>query len=203
MFFEFLQSAVSATNWSHFQERLSDFCADVRTSLNIQEFNSSSSPSPPADLNLNDASAVQRSFRRNRRQTIRAIHGEKRTPLPFQDDDVFDYFSTVWTSKSHEEDLFSDVKKHQPLAMNKFSYIEVRKALYSSENTPPGKDKISYNNLKEVDPDALLTTSIINTCLKYSKIPDAWRQNLTVLIPKKELPSSPSQMRPITLLPTL
>lgn len=203
VFWEFHQAAVSNANWTRFQEKLSDFCADVRTSLNISDFNPSSSPSQPSDLNLNDASAVQRSFRRNRRQTIRAINGEKRMPLPFQDNEVFNYFSDVWAPKSYDEDLFSDVTKHPPLAMNKFSYIEVRKALYSSENTSPGKDKISYNHLKEVDPDALLTTSILNICLKYSKIPDVWRKNLTVLIPKKELPTSPSHMRPITLLPTL
>lgn len=203
IFHDFFTCAPTDPNWARFQEKLVEFTMDIRSTLNIKEYNSSSSSSQPGQLNLGDASAVQRAFRRNRRQTMRVINKEKRTPLNFPDEDVFTYFSDIWNQKPHDDTLLSEIKKHRPLPMHNFSYLEVKKILYSCENTSPGRDKVTYENLKQIDPEALILTCILNVCMKFSRIPDVWRDNLTVLIPKKEDPRSPAQTRPITLLPTM
>lgn len=83
-----------------------------------------------------------------------------------------------------------------------FTRKEVQMKLASAENTSPGPDGITYANWRSVDPEAVVLTLIINIYIKYRKIPEGWKNTMTVLIPKKERINEIGDVRPITLMNT-
>jgi len=80
---------------------------------------------------------------------------------------------------------------------------EVGKRLHRANNTAPGADRLEYRHLRALDPEATLITAILNGCLRFRRVPAAWRTGSTILLHKKGDPADPGNFRPITLLPTL
>lgn len=81
---------------------------------------------------------------------------------------------------------------------------EVQRCIETLPNNKAcGSDEIS-NELMKLLPESAVSalTIAMNSFLKdpFGEIPDAWRRNLVVLLPKEAVPSDPLKYRPITLL---
>lgn len=73
----------------------------------------------------------------------------------------------------------------------------------NAENTAPGEDRLTYKHIRATDPEAKLTTALMNLIRKAGRIPQAWRRSQTVLIYKKGELDNIKNWRPIALGPTL
>ena len=105
---------------------------------------------------------------------------------------------------SPDLDLFKELKQAEaPVDLSHFSPEEVWAKLSKAENTAPGPDCITFNHWKRADPDAKALSSIFNLCIKYEKIPAAWKESRTVFIPKNGGGPAPKDWRPISLCSTV
>lgn len=193
----------SNARWSDFEELVTSVCQEINQRYKVKPFGLTPASRTLSEINLDNPSEVQRAYRRNRRSTMRTLNGQRRGHFPFSTDQVKDFFSTIWAPRPFDKSIFDEVKKTKELPLAPVSHAEIKKILASSENTAPGRDRVTYSHLKEVDGDGLLTAAIVNICLKYRRVPSAWKQTVTVLIPKVSNPSDLSEMRPISLLCTL
>lgn len=78
---------------------------------------------------------------------------------------------------------------------------EVRRALHElNSKSAPGPDGITNRTLRNLDDHSIAyLTEVINEAWKEGKVPEAWKQALTVLIPKPGKSSSLDNLRPISL----
>ena len=74
---------------------------------------------------------------------------------------------------------------------------EIYAALRKTKLVAAGLDKISHDDLRKLDPRALLAH--FNLWLYVGYQPAGYRRSRTVLIPKVPLPSEPGQFRPIAI----
>lgn len=65
--------------------------------------------------------------------------------------------------------------------------------------TSPGPDFITYNHIKQIDPNAIALTPLYNCCLKFQAVPSSWKTTTTILIYKKCSKEDPGNWRPIAL----
>ncbi|GIY90130.1 retrovirus-related Pol polyprotein from type-2 retrotransposable element R2DM [Caerostris extrusa] len=72
-------------------------------------------------------------------------------------------------------------------------------AFTTCENTAPGPDRISYNRWRHLGPRGQLLTRLFNCCIQLQCIPMTWKESCTILLPKTDDRSSPSNWRPIAL----
>ena len=85
-----------------------------------------------------------------------------------------------------------------------FTRAEVAAALDSTRNTAPGRDGILRRFLVWGGEELLgALVRLYNMCLDEGCFPSMWKIASIVPIPKTARPSSPSQLRPISLLPIL
>ena len=70
-------------------------------------------------------------------------------------------------------------------------------------NSAPGKDRVEYRHLRQVDPECKALTCIFNKCLKQKQIPSIWKESTTILIYKKGNSDDASNFRPIALMSCL
>ena len=52
-------------------------------------------------------------------------------------------------------------------------------------NSLPGKDRLEYNHLKQIDPEAKVFQVIYNRCFLANHVPASWKTATTILIHKK------------------
>ena len=84
------------------------------------------------------------------------------------------------------------------------SVAEVVKIVKSLKSNACGIDNISSQFLKiAIDLLAPYITHIINVSFKHNTFPDRWKQAIIKPIPKNDNPSSPTDFRPISLLPAI
>ena len=82
-----------------------------------------------------------------------------------------------------------------------FTKEELNNALNSAGNTAPGKDKIDFNMIKQLPPNAMeYLLTLYNEIWTKGTFPDKWRHAVVVPIPKPgKDPSNPLNYRPISL----
>lgn len=80
---------------------------------------------------------------------------------------------------------------------------EVALLFRRAKRSAPGWDRISYANLKQVDPSFRALTSFFNVCLATERVPEDWKLSQTVLIHKKGNPTDLANWRPISLQITI
>lgn len=91
----------------------------------------------------------------------------------------------------------------EEINLEKFSPGEVWARLSSAENTAPGIDRLTFDHWRLVDQEAHTLSNIFTLCLKYPKIPSAWKLSQTVFIPKKDDCASIKDWCPISLVNTI
>jgi len=154
-------------------------------------------------LDPNDAQGIQTLYRRNRRRAVRLIvSGEGSTcDVPVQG--VDDHFRSVWAPSDCDVSIFQRTDGRDPMPSGPFCSSDVQKRLGKFENTVPGDDGLTYRHWKRLDPACSVLTEVLNTCLKYRRIPPSWKRAVTILIHKKGSRENLSNWRPISLCRTL
>lgn len=66
--------------------------------------------------------------------------------------------------------MYENIRGVAPIRIKPFTKMQVRAKLYSAENTAPGSDGITYENLRQIDTDVVIMTLILNGCIKYGKV---------------------------------
>ncbi|KAL1485934.1 hypothetical protein MTO96_031655 [Rhipicephalus appendiculatus] len=75
--------------------------------------------------------------------------------------------------------------------------------LRKCENTAPGGDRITYRHWQDTDPDAPFLSAAFNMCLRFKRVPPAWKETRTILVHKKGDLSEVTNWRPIALGSTI
>ena len=79
---------------------------------------------------------------------------------------------------------------------------EVRAALRATKaNTASGPDGRKRSDLEALGPEKLRW--LMNAALRLQNLPEEWMRGRTVLLPKVDVPQSPSDFRPLTITPVL
>lgn len=94
--------------------------------------------------------------------------------------------------------------KHPSFKFRTVTESEVKKVVKSIKSNACGVDDISAHYLKlSIDSIAPFVTDIINASFQHRCFPDRWKQAIIKPIPKIDDPTSPSDYRPISLLPAI
>lgn len=187
--------------WDEFEGLVNEIVADAQECAHIKI--TSNKPKTNRTLNPDDPSFVQKSYRRNRKRTLRVITNDNSSSCSVPQEDLI--------KKFFEKDIptvdLSIYSKRAP-CQNKpdtipFTASEVYFKLKACDNTAPGPDRLTYQHWRLFDPDAKALAAVFNICLKARKIPKTWKESCTIFIPKDGDPNDPANWRPIALCPTI
>ena len=147
----------------------------------------------------------------NPRKVLRKINKEENIECPLTKEDMENYFKDIFKKKVlneearpdwwNEESIFKKFSQDSIFMLsNKITKAEVESAFASMSNqTAPGIDGIQYEMWKLIPKYSEVISCILNTWVKYKRIP---RENCLakiILIYKKGDPKSPKSWRPISL----
>nr|XP_054921325.1 uncharacterized protein LOC129382025 [Dermacentor andersoni] len=178
---------ISDAGWEQFTGILDDAIQVVCEAVKLPVASANRKPRRP--LNPENAQQIQTLYRRNRRRAVRLIvEGESQLyPIPL--DELEEHFSEAWGPREADTALLLSKVKRSDMAevsLAQFTDGEVVSRLRKSENTAPGSDRLTYQHWRSTDPEALFLTAVFNVCLKYQRVPAAWKESRTVLIHKGE-----------------
>lgn len=138
------------------------------------------------------------------------IVNRKNNPLPDIDVNVLNASFTNANGGAVSSTSFSTFNTSGPdFLENRFYFrcvtdIDVHKAMLSIKSSAIGLDGVNTKFLKLIFPSILCYfTSIVNTILMASVYPSIWKFSKVIPIPKVKDPKSPSEFRPISILPFL
>lgn len=125
-------------------------------------------------------------------------------------DEINDYFSQIVNQSVTDcSDIVAFYKKNRHSSHKLFSFVlvtthEVAKIIDSVRSNAVGTDSVSISMIKLCLPHILpYITHIINCCLEEGYFPQVWKSAIVKPVPKINNPTSYSDLRPISLLPTL
>lgn len=140
------------------------------------------------------------------------ITGSANPECPLSPEDFADHYGEEWASRPEPEhdnrwDLISSISEFDSgRLMEKLYDIDaLTKVINSRENmSAVGRDGIS-NVVWKTDPliSAKLTSALLVSMFKYSRVPSSWKSSRTVMIFKKGDPTCPSSWCPISISSTL
>ena len=197
-----LRAPVSIDTWDRFEETLQRITSLATELLKLPT--TSNHNRPARQINVQDPQSIQKLYRRNRRRAMRLIlEGESR-PCEIDRITVEDYFTQAWSPTDMDPSFYLENSTiGTPVNLQAFSTAEVLGRLRKCENSSPGDDRLTYHHWRTLDPDAVLITLILNTCLKFKKIPKPWKSTSTILIYKKGDRQDLGNWRPISISRTL
>ena len=157
-----------------------------------------------------EARRLQTFYRLSRKRAMRTIVADNNIQYTGSSADATTYFTETHSEKPIDTDLLIEtLGKYVPSAKPDVDFLEpfadftIAQKLRSMANSAPGKDKLEYNHLKLVDPEAKVLQLIYNRCLLAQRIPASWKEATTILIHKKGPSDDPSNFRPIALMSCL
>lgn len=131
-------------------------------------------------------------------------------PLNISDPDLINrHFMSVSVPRASEMQLSLLDKYESTPEQSKFTFHVVDtsvivRCINSIKSMATGSDGISSNMIKLVSGPLLNhITHIVNSCILSSQFPASWKQAKVIPIPKVANPTEISQLRPISILPTL
>lgn len=141
------------------------------------------------------------------------VHSDVQKPvLDFGKPDEFnDFFVNKVPQAKIDKNFITDhyVNKRFPGFTHEFNFVQISvKKMESILNTiksnARGSDDIDLRMLNIVIPHlSHHLTFIINQCLITGTFPNAWKEANVIPVPKNQNPSSVSEFRPISILPTI
>lgn len=192
---------VSPETWGDFEEIMAKITGRIAEEVKLPTHSSSTAAFVPTPLDVGNHRTIQRLYNRNRRRAIRLIVEGSSQQCPIPAEPIEEHFTSVFTDRSFDRSIFDEVQlpPHPEMDTSPFTPSEVKSRLHRFENSAPGPDRISYRHLKTVDPDCRILTQVLNICLMYGRIPDAWKKSRSILIFKKGDPTDIGNWRPISL----
>lgn len=158
---------------------------------------------PPPVVQLDDSKFMQKLYHRNRRRAIRLITEGESGSCPVELSKVEEFFTERRAPKPMDPTFYPPSEQQVPGPMQPFTAAEVADRLRKFENTAPGDDQLTYRHWRSLDPAGDLMVIVFNICLKYRRIPPAWKTSKTILIYKKGDVTNLSNWRPISILRTI
>ncbi|XP_050420253.1 uncharacterized protein LOC126833140 [Adelges cooleyi] len=198
---EILAAPTTADTWDRFTGLVERITADAKAMAKIPD-------RPPrtnvrARVNVEDAEALQKLYRRNRRKAVRAIVGGDGVRCEIPVEEVEAHFRAVWAGTESDPTIYPSYDDRRPMPTGGFTAVEVEKRLKKFENTAPGDDGLTYRHWRLIDPRCALLTAIFSVCLKHRRVPGQWKSATTVLIHKKGDVGELGNWRPIALSRTI
>ncbi|GFS96981.1 retrovirus-related Pol polyprotein from type-2 retrotransposable element R2DM, partial [Nephila pilipes] len=163
-----------------------------------QKKNSKTNP-----FDANNAQAVQKLYKWNRRRCIRNIVNPNSDRCQVPTSEVQKYFQTNWSPPRMVPKLLPPADSDLPPIVDLLSPETVASCLQGCENSAPGPDLITYAHWRNVDPRCFILSKIFNICLKFKAIPQYWKTSNCILLPKKGDLKELSNWRPISLSCTI
>ena len=94
--------------------------------------------------------------------------------------------------------------KEPTFKFNPITVVDIVKVVKSLKSNAVGVDSISSQFIKlSINYIAPIITHIVNVSFKHNKFPDRWKHAIIKPIPKNDNPMSPTDFRPISLLPAI
>ncbi|KAG8174129.1 hypothetical protein JTE90_028359 [Oedothorax gibbosus] len=191
--------------WSAFENAMSDVTLAFATNAGLPPINDQPSAFTPNHIDASNCRVIQRLYRKNRRRAIRLIVEGESTRCHIPAEEIHAHFREVFEKRDFDRSVLMNVfpTNHPEVDTNPFSPAEIRSRLHRFENSAPGPDRLSYENLKSADPDCKIMARIFNICLRFKKIPAAWKSSKSILIHKKGDTEDLNNWRPISLCNTM
>jgi len=196
-----LRSDASDDNWLDFENLMQEATQCAAEMVKLPEI-STGTTTGKRRADIEDAPYIQKLYRRNRRQAVRLITQGNSEPCAIPTTQLQDHFTETWARRDWDTSMYANVSPPTPrhnLESNRFNPEEVCVKLRKAENTAPGDDRLTYRHWRSVDPACTFLAAVFNICLKYCRIPQAWKHSKVVLIHKKGDREDPSNWRPISL----
>ena len=196
-----LREPQSSDQWSLFESTLVEITEAAKKELKIPAPKTSTESRQPPQVD--DAKFLQKLYHRNRRKAIRLITTGDSTPCTVPTNQVQDFFRRRRSAKQMDPTFYTKGDQSNPVPLHSFKHAEVVSRLKKFENTAPGDDQLTYRHWRSLDPNGITLCHICNICLKYRRVPSAWKTSKTILIYKKGDPSDLANWRPISILRTI
>ena len=197
-----LREPINPNYWDKFESIVQQITEKATELLKLPPPANRDRPARP--INAEDPQSIQKLYRRNRRRAMRILVEGDSEPCLLDRLTVEDYFRRVWSPTELDDSLYHDNHPaRSQVELRAFSNAEVLQKLRRSENSSPGEDRLTYHHWRTLDPEATLITMILNVCLKYKKIPQAWKSTNTILIYKKGDRQDLGNWRPISISRTI
>ncbi|KAG8179208.1 hypothetical protein JTE90_004036 [Oedothorax gibbosus] len=192
-------AALSDSHWSEFEALLDEITSRIGEVVNLPPPRDDTGNSQPTTTDAGDHRTIQRLYKRNRRRAIRLITEGEGTRCHLEGSTITNHFQEVFSPSDYDPLIFRQAAGRSTVPMDPFSPDEVKARLFKFENSAPGPDRISYTQLKEVDPSCTAIGKVLNVCLRAKRIPHQWKTSITILIHKKGDLDDISNWRPISL----
>ncbi|GFS90445.1 retrovirus-related Pol polyprotein from type-2 retrotransposable element R2DM, partial [Nephila pilipes] len=191
-----------------FEKLLADLSSVIQEHFHLTKTNSSQSKKPAASVaskafDPQNAQAVQKLYKWNRRRCIRNIVNPNFSRCPAPKENIFSHFKNSWAPPKSNYNLPLSPNLDLPPVIDFMSPETIASSLQGCENSAPGPDLITYHHWKTCDPRCFILSKIFNICLKFKSIPSEWKISNCILLPKKGDPALLENWRPITLSNTI
>lgn len=215
----------SVTSWHDFSNNCETFASEIRafaqelfkptrkTARNPNTRTQARRPPngrPIQRFDPSEASRIQGLYYHSKKRAARKLLTNNSTSYSGSVEDAETYFNEVFGEKHCNtnlltEELAKNVPSGKDEESTKYLYSEVSEAevaakLSSAANTSPGADRVEYNHLKKIDPQAKILSLMFNRCMLHEDVPTQWKEALTILIHKKGDDTDITNFRPIALM---
>ena len=139
-----------------------------------------------------EARRIQTLYRLSKKRAARQILNDNNTVYSGTKDQANEYFKSTFSSNAIDiDEVLQSLKRHVPTANEDPTIMEpmtektIKNKVKMMSNSAPGKDRVEYRHLRQVDPNCKVLAHIFNRCLSQKQIPAAWKTSTTILIYKK------------------
>jgi len=159
--------------WSRFVALVDEMTAEAAIIVKLHVRKEGRASGNRTAIDPGDAKAIQSLYRRNRQRAVRLILSVEGQSCEVAVPQVEEHFRRVWAPSTCDTDVFPQVDGRDPVPVGPFQCADVSKRLGKFENTAPGDDGLTYRHFKKIDLECTVLTEVINTCLRYKRVPPA------------------------------
>ncbi|KAG8179228.1 hypothetical protein JTE90_004056 [Oedothorax gibbosus] len=173
--------------WGVFEQVMGEITDAIGLISGLPPQGDQTTPFTPKHIDASNCRVIQRLYKRNRRRAIRLIVEGDSSRCHIPAADVFDHFKKIFEERDFDRSVLMNAfpTNHPEMDTSPFTPAEIRGRLHKFENSAPGPDRLSYENLKQAYPDCRIIARSFNFCLYSKRIPSAWKKSKSILIHKK------------------
>ncbi len=130
------------------------------------------------------ARRIQTLYRLSKKRAARQILNDNNTVYSGTKEQAKDYFTKTFSNNHiNIDEVLESLNRHVPTAnedptvMEAMSEKIIKTKLKNMSNSTPGKDRVEYRHLRQVDPDCKVLACIFNKCLAQKQITIGFGKN--------------------------
>ncbi|KAE8740558.1 hypothetical protein FOCC_FOCC013922 [Frankliniella occidentalis] len=156
-----------------------------------------------------EAKRIQQLYKKNRKKAMRDIRQLDSPLCEVPGDEVANHFEEVFKETitvlppPPASAVLPPTQRQDPVLVANIDRETITARLARCSETSPGADGITYSTIKRKDPGAHMLAEVYNACLRYKRIPAAWKESRTILLHKKGDKGDLGNWRPIALSSSL